>query len=274
MNTTAANYTATLQAATGGTVEFNTGTWTTNNKAIAIGSAGNAGMVKLSNNIATSGGINVNYGTLALNSTFTGGNLTVASGATLSGTGSISGAVTINGGILAPGNSIESLLVNGALTLNDGSTFAYEMDSSETNKSIAADFQRVFGNLALNGTVKLDLSDLAATPKAFAPNTTLTLINYVGSLSGGFFYGATPSRLNDGDTLIAGLNTWKISYGATTGGLNFATEYDHGVDSKFINLTLTAIPEPGSLLALGCLVGSGAFLRTRKSWSARRPCCC
>ena len=186
---------------------------------------------------------------------------------------SSAGAIVLGNGSTLAGDA-PALLINGALTLNDGSTFAYEMDSSETNKSIAADFQKVFGNLALNGTVKLDLSDLAATPKAFAPNTTLTLINYVGSLSGGFFYGATTSRLNDGDTLIAGLNTWKISYGATAGGLNFATEYDHGVDSKFINLTLTAIPEPGSLLALGCLVGSGAFLRTRRSRSARRPGCC
>ena len=32
----------------------------------------------------------------------------------------------------------------------------------------------------------------------------------------------------------------------------------------FDNLALTAIPEPGSLVALGCLVGSGAFLRRRR----------
>lgn len=30
------------------------------------------------------------------------------------------------------------------------------------------------------------------------------------------------------------------------------------------NVALTVIPEPGSLVALGCLVGSGAFLRTRR----------
>jgi uncharacterized protein with beta-barrel porin domain len=183
----------------------------------------------------------------------------------LGGTGSIAGNVNVSG-TLAPGASIESLYVGGNLTFANGSIFAYEMDSSETDNAIAADFQKVFGNLALSGTVTLDLTDLAAIPAAFAPDTTLTLINYVGSLSGGFFYGDTPALLNDGDTLTAGLNTWKISYGATTGGLNFATQYDPSLDSKFINLTLslTAIPEPGSLLALGCLVGSGAFLRTRR----------
>ena len=69
LDTTAANYTATLQAATGGTVEFKTGIWTTNNKAIAIGSPGNAGTVKLSNDLTTTGGISVNYGTLQLAAT-------------------------------------------------------------------------------------------------------------------------------------------------------------------------------------------------------------
>lgn len=34
--------------------------------------------------------------------------------------------------------------------------------------------------------------------------------------------------------------------------------------SGFQLVELTAIPEPGSLLALGCLVGSGAFLRSRR----------
>ena len=36
------------------------------------------------------------------------------------------------------------------------------------------------------------------------------------------------------------------------------------LDNIAITGTLSAIPEPGSLIALGCLVGSGAFLRTRR----------
>ena len=47
---------------------------------------------------------------------------------------------------------------------------------------------------------------------------------------------------------------------AITGGLNFASEYGSG--GQFV--TLTAIPEPGSWLALGCLVGSGILLRSRR----------
>jgi len=56
----------------------------------------------------------------------------------------------------------------------------------------------------------------------------------------------------------AGPHTWRINYEAISGGLNFATEYTGG---HFV--TLTAVPEPGSWLALGCLLGSGTFLRRR-----------
>lgn len=43
------------------------------------------------------------------------------------------------------------------------------------------------------------------------------------------------------------------NYGPATWSGTITAEYD-----------LTAIPEPGSWLALGCLVGSGAFLRSRR----------
>jgi hypothetical protein len=148
-------------------------------------------------------------------------------------------------------------LESGALTFNTGSTFAYEMDSGAV-PSAAADFQKVFGNLALSGTVTLDLTDIAGSPVAFAPNTTLSLINYTGTLNSGFFT-CDSNELSDGEQFTAGLNTWQINYDAISGGLNFATESTSG---HFV--TLTAVPEPGSWLALGCLVGSGAFLRRRR----------
>ena len=204
------------------------------------------------------GSTTVTTGKLLVNGSTTGsGALSVASGAVLGGTGSITGAVTINGGTLAPGASIESLS-SGALTLNTGSTFAYEMNSGALS-SVAADFQKVFGNLALSGTVNLTLADLASSPVAFAPNTTLSLINYTGTWNGGFFTYAG-NELSNNEEFTAGLNIWKITYGDTTGGLNFASEYDPG--SHFINLT--AVPEPGSWLALGCVLGSGVLLRSRR----------
>ena len=144
---------------------------------------GSNSVVKTGGNSATltgtnsySGGTTVSNGTLLVNGAITGsGTVSVASGATLGGTGSIAGAVTVNaGGTLAPGASIESLS-SGDLTFTGG-TFKYEMNSS-AGSSVAADLQKALGNLALTGTVTLDLTDIAVSPVAFAPNTTLSLIN-------------------------------------------------------------------------------------------------
>ena len=218
-----------------------------------------AGTVTLAGSNDYSGTTAVNVGTLLVNNTSgsgTGSGAVTVTGGILGGTGSIAGAVTLNGGTLAPGASIESL-TTGELTMNAGTTFAYEMNS--TVGAYAADLLVVTGGVTLNGTVQLGLTDvLGGAATRFADGTILTLINYASSLSGGFFYGETPTLLNEGDTFTAGLNTWKINYSAASGGLNAL-----GLSSgSFINLT--AIPEPGSWLALGCLVSSGMMLRSRR----------
>ena len=131
------NQPATLQAAAGGTVDFSSGTWTTNNMAITIGSAGNTGTVELDQGISTSGGITVSYGALALDSAFTGsvnytsqssstfggtiaggGNTLSLNGAaamlTLAGNNPYSGATAVNGGTLdiGPTGSVASPAIN------------------------------------------------------------------------------------------------------------------------------------------------------------------
>jgi len=208
----------------------------------------------------------VNAGTLLLNGSNTGGGtVSVASGATLGGTGSTTGAVIVNG-TLSPGASIAKL-TSGALTFNDGSTFAYEMNHSAL-AAVAGDLQIVTGgsrstNLSLGGTVKLTLTDLADLAGAFAPNTTLSLIQYVGNWNGGIFtYGDSTLLENNGVFADTYNNHWRISYNSASGGANLATSIP---GSHFVTLTsLTAIPEPDSLLALGCLIGSGVLLRRRK----------
>jgi autotransporter-associated beta strand protein len=226
------------------------------------------------------GGTTVSGGTLLISSSVIG-TVTVKSGATLCGDGTVTGGVTVESGgilcgdgtvtgdvsvsgLLAPGSSIQKLTVDGNLTLDDGSTFAYEMDSGAA-AAVAGDLQIVTGAshvLAIGTNVELTLTDLAPGTGTFASNTTLSLIQYEGDWDGGFFTYGT-NELIDGETFTDTYgNQWTIHYDAIGGGDNFATAL---TDSRFISLSnLTAVPEPGSLLALGCLVGSGAFLRTRR----------
>ncbi|MEI6606893.1 MAG: autotransporter-associated beta strand repeat-containing protein [Verrucomicrobiota bacterium] len=225
-----------------------------------------AGTLVLSGSNDYTGLTTIAAGRLLVDGSNTGnGAVNVDADTTLGGTGSIAGAVNV-AGTLAPGASIGTL-TSGALSFTNGSTFIYEMNS--TVGSYAADLQVVTGNLTLDSSlgskVYLRVADLAGTPTGFAPNTTLSLINYAGTFSGGFFTYVdaenVETSLPDGAQFTLGANTWKISYTATAGGLNVPGD-DTG---HFINLTnLTAIPEPGSLLALGGLLSIGLCLRNRR----------
>ncbi|MCX6876663.1 MAG: autotransporter-associated beta strand repeat-containing protein [Verrucomicrobia bacterium] len=182
------------------------------------------------------------------------GAVNVDSGATLGGTGAITGAVNVSG-VLSPGASVETL-ASGTLTMNGGSTFQYEVDSSVALVA-GADLQKVTGDLALNGIVTLSLTDLAGLPTAFANGTTFSLINYTGAWNSGVFtYNA--ATLADEGQFTAGLNTWQIDYNAITGGANYANEYAAG---KFVNITV--IPEPGVALLGG--LGLLTLLRRRRN---------
>jgi fibronectin-binding autotransporter adhesin len=189
LNATATNYTATLQAATGGTTEFSTGTWTTNNKAIAIGSTGNTGTVKISNNIATSGGINLNFGTLALNSAFTSGNMTVASGTTLSGTGSVAGntsvaSATVNGtGLVLTGTTTFSGVGNtlsGTVTSTAGVTVASA--AILANNGTLTGTVGVSSTATLNGSGSISGAVTVSATGILAPGNSIESLA-VGSLS-------------------------------------------------------------------------------------------
>lgn len=73
------------------------------------------------------GSATVNGGVMAVNSTFNQA-ISVLSGGTLGGTGTVSHVTLASGAILAPGNSIGTLNVNGDLDFVAGSTYQVEVD--------------------------------------------------------------------------------------------------------------------------------------------------
>ena len=176
------NQPVTLQAATGGSVSFNSGTWAANNNAITVGSTGNTGAVILASPVTSTGGITVNFGTLRLNSTFTG-NATVAAGGTLSGTGAVTGTVNVPGK-LAPGNSIGAI-ATGNLTLSGTSDFELGLTGSSHTSPGTSDRTNVTGNLTLGGTLSLVDNAGANGDGSFAPGS-YKVFTYTGSLSGSF----------------------------------------------------------------------------------------
>ncbi len=185
--------------------------------------------------------------------------VTVTAG-TLGGSGSIAGTVAVqNGATLAPGNSIESLSA-GATSFASGATFAYEVDSQLLgNLAAAADLQVVNGNLDIASGALLSFTDLNPSPAAFVEDSTIfALFNYSGTWNGGVFtYNSQP--LTDGSRFSVGSQMWEIDYNSTTAGLNFTTDY---VGSNFV--TVTAVPEPATLVLVAAAAGLAAILRRRR----------
>lgn len=177
----------------------------------------------------------VNGGELQVNGSVTAATVSVASGANLSGSGSISGAVSIaSGANLSPGNSPGTLTVTGNLTMNG--TYNWEVASLGS-----ADLVDVNGILTLSGAT-LSISG----PSLSSGKFTLFAYNNTTALTEGF-----TGWVNGGT-----VGNWMINYGDTLAGSN------GGTGTFFI--TVTAIPEPASLLLVGLALASGLTGRRRR----------
>ncbi|HEX7261539.1 MAG TPA: autotransporter-associated beta strand repeat-containing protein, partial [Luteolibacter sp.] len=113
----------------------------------------NSGTLTLSGTNTYTGTTTVSNGTLLVNGSTAAGSAVIVNGGTLGGTGTINGTVNVTG-VLAPGNSIESL-ATGSVTLNNLSTLAIEIQNATT-----ADLLDITGSFNLIGTVTLDLTKL------------------------------------------------------------------------------------------------------------------
>jgi len=95
-----------------------------------------------------------------------------------------------------------------------------------------------------------------------------------GQIAAVFKVGGTPAVFSETFTNPQNDGTW-VAYTFTTAPItdagNLSLEFSNVSGRLWIddisNVTvssLAAVPEPGSLLALGCLIGSGALLRSRR----------
>ncbi|MDH7791624.1 autotransporter domain-containing protein [Ochrobactrum sp. AN78] len=105
-----------------------------------------------------------------------GGSMLGGSGTVGSGTGSL---VTVaSDGVLAPGNSIGTLTIDGDLVFDAGSRFDVEVNPEGTE----SDLVTVTGNVTLNGGT---VSHIGATGQ-YKPRATYTILSADGTLSGAF----------------------------------------------------------------------------------------
>jgi len=110
-----------------------------------------------------------------------GATLTLNSGQTLSGSGTVQGSIADSwGAAIAPGTSAGTLTINGNLTLGGGGNLNFELANVTTPGSGVNDLLVVTGTLTVSGSTTLNLSYLQGVPAA---SGKYTLIQY-GAFSG------------------------------------------------------------------------------------------
>lgn len=201
----------------------------------------------LTGNNTYTGSTTVNAGILAVDGSLANTSTTVQSGGTLRGSGSITGSVTVeNGGIIAAGNSIESLQT-GSLTLLAEGTFAQEINKDAAS-GVAGDLTSVNGGLTLDlsNAAILTLSELGTGAGTWDIGEKLTLLSYSGAWNGGLFSYAGNTLANGSTFQFSGAD-WQFKYNDTNAGTNYTADLLAG--SSYV--TMTVIPEPSaSLLAV------------------------
>ena len=165
-----------------------------------------SGRLTLSGINTYTGATNVNAGTLNVNGSIAASSLTtVNAGATLGGNGTV-GNTTINGGTLAPGNSIGTLAVQGNLVFTAAASYMVEVSPAN------ADRTNVTGTATLGGaTVKASFAAGTYVAKQY------TIVNAAGGVNGTFNSLVTtdlPANFTSG-----------LSYDSNNAYLNLALEF-------------------------------------------------
>ena len=187
------------------------------------------------------GPVNINGGTLAVNgNTASFGSLSVNSGGTLAGNGTV-GNTTINGGTLAPGNSIGLLTVQGNLVFTTAASYLVEVSVA------AADRTNVTGVATLGG---------ATVNAVFAPDGNVvkryTILNATGGVSGTFNPVVSSNNANLQPTLSYDANNAFLNVNLNFAALNTNQQNVANALTGFFNST-------GSIPAVFAALGPGGL---------------
>jgi outer membrane autotransporter protein len=131
------------------------------------------GRFELTGDSLYSGATNINGGLLAVNGSIVS-DVFVNAGGTLGGKGTTGDVTVLSGGILAPGNSVDTLHVVGNLTLSDGALYEVETSAATSDRTEAT------GNVTVDGDLQIN------TAAGYTVGHEYTILTAGGTVSGTF----------------------------------------------------------------------------------------
>jgi autotransporter-associated beta strand protein len=220
------------------------------------------GLIKLGSGTLTlngagslTGGTTVSAGTLLINNPWAGTAVSVASGATLGGSGAIAGAVSIaSGGALSPGNSIGTLAISNSASLAAGSFTVMEINAG----TLACD--KVVGITTLTYGGTLTVNNTGGTLAVGQSFPLFSASTYTGNFAATNLPALNPSmrwQWNPGSGTLAvvpsvATNPTNITAVVSGGNLNLSWPADHtgwrlqGQTNATGGLGTTWVTVPGS----------------------------
>jgi fibronectin-binding autotransporter adhesin len=224
-----------LAVGAGGTTSTLSGTGTINAGSIfryaGTGTLSSAALLVSSRSI---GALQVNSGVLRVNSALTAASITVASGATFGGTGTLGGDLSVNGMIDPGNNTVGTMTFSNNATFNSGASVRFELGAN----TAASDQLSIGGNLNFAGSTTFNLVNVAVP----GSGGVYTLFSVVGTTTG---IGSATATLAGYDVVLAQVGNNVVA-----------------------TLTASAIPEPSTYAALmGVAVLTGVISRRRRAVS-------
>ena len=228
------------------------------------------GVLTLSGSSTYSGSTTVSAGTLFLEGRLNNSAVTVHSGATFGGSGSLGSSLTVeSGAFLAPGGvspgSIEGVLTVGSLNLNAGSSTAMQIAGDGSGSGVAG---TGYDSIVVSGSDGLsyggELSLMFSNASDFVLGTTFNLFSHSGSAAGALEYVTAGGSGN-----YAGLSFTSDGNGVWTSDWVAATRQMLVFTESTGNLVV--VPEPSTwAMALAGLACGGYSMFRRKKVAGKR----
>ncbi len=240
-----------------------------------IGNGGNLALLKdgsttwrLTATSTYTGVTTVQAGELVVDGSIANSTVTVQSGATLSGSGTLGGLIVSSGGTIAPGNSPGTQTVTGNAVWNAGANYNWEIYDATGGAGMGWDLLNITGTLDLGALSIGSEFNINLWSLSGLPQTSGDALNF----NPGQNYTWTIASAAGGITGYTGTDQFNINTFATNGTGGFSNFLDSGTfsmlqDGNNLNLVFNSaapIPEPSTWVAMAVLAGGAAFARWRR----------